>query len=417
MAQSRNVSREADQQMTIIPAERLPVPIGLDERFGIDRAGWRALCESVFPMAKTPGAIVLALAYCRARKLDVFKRVVHIVPMWNSTLDREVETVWPGIAEHRITAARTENFAGCDAAVFGPTVVKSFAGKKKTRTNKVVEAEVKDLAFPEWCQITVYRIVQGQRVPFPGPRVYFAEYFGYRKGLPVPNERWTRAPFQMLEKCAEAAALRRAFPEELNEPVAEEMDGRVIVAGGAPVADGAAAPQADDFKNDKGVPQDGVTQVVDGDEDAEFEDDPAIRVVDEGTPAQAQTAKPAGDDTKTEDGKGAPQAQASPPAASRSEEGDGRPEPPLPEGVEAQAPAEPETSPVGIGPDVDAWIADDLPKLGDLGALRDFQRKGRFKIDESPATNAEKSRLRGKFNAACLEREKVLQNSRTARKP
>src|SRR6185503_10893330 len=185
------------------------------EEYDLKHGTWLALTDSVFPMAKTVGAIVLALAYCRDRKLDIMKKPVHIVPMWNSELGREVETVWPAITEHRITAHRTGEFAGMDPAVFGETIRdREFAEKyDKDRPawlkGKIIKAKLS--AYPEWAQITVYRVVKGQARAFPGPRIYFEEYFGMQHGLAVPNARWARAPFQMLEKCAEAAALRRAF--------------------------------------------------------------------------------------------------------------------------------------------------------------------------------------------------------------
>ena len=72
----------------MISQSRLPVPVGTS----VSPEQWRVLTEAIFPNAKTAEAIVLALEYCRARKLDVFKRPVHIVPMWNKQLRREVET-------------------------------------------------------------------------------------------------------------------------------------------------------------------------------------------------------------------------------------------------------------------------------------------------------------------------------------
>ena len=57
---------------------RLPYPEAVAERFGIDRAGWKALVEAIYPNAETADAIVMALSYCRARNLDPFKRPVHI---------------------------------------------------------------------------------------------------------------------------------------------------------------------------------------------------------------------------------------------------------------------------------------------------------------------------------------------------
>ncbi len=205
---------------------RLPCDADAAKRYGVEAGQWRVLVESVWPSAKTADAVFLALDYCRARKLDPFKRPCHIVPMWNSTLHREVETVWPGISDIRTTAARTTEYAGADETIFGQEATETFEGK--THKGEKLTAT---LTFPTWARITVYRIIKGQRVPFPGPRVIWKETYSQMKGTPVPNTRWQRAPYQMLEKCAEAAALRKAFPEELGSVyAAEEMEGRPIEA-------------------------------------------------------------------------------------------------------------------------------------------------------------------------------------------
>ncbi|MCA3246076.1 MAG: phage recombination protein Bet [Azospirillum sp.] len=219
MTQTAETAAPQSTALATIAPPRLPFPKGVEERFGIDRTQWKALVEAVFPMAKSPDSVVLALAYCRARRLDPFKRVVHIVPIWDSANKREVETVWPGIAEHRTTAMRTGKYGGAEATVFGPVVEERFEGATKNGPVSVV------LKFPEWCQITVYRMVDSQRVAVPGPRVYWREYFSKLGRANVPNDRWQRAPFQMIEKCAEAAALRRAFPEEFGDEATVEESG------------------------------------------------------------------------------------------------------------------------------------------------------------------------------------------------
>lgn len=217
-------NRSQSTAVAVIAPPRLPYHPVVEERFGVDKSMWKALVESVFPNAKSPDAIILALSYCKARRLDVFKRPVHIVPIWDNNQRREVETVWPGIAEHRTTAMRTGNYAGLDAPRFGPDVTHTFSGDVG-RGDSARKITI-DVTFPAWCEITVYRMVQGARVPFPGPRVNWLEYYSARGKSGVPNDRWTRAPVQMLEKCAEAAALRRAFPEEIgDEWTAEEVGG------------------------------------------------------------------------------------------------------------------------------------------------------------------------------------------------
>ena len=199
-----------------IAGPRLPYHPAVQERFGIGLTEWRALTDAVFPLAKEPESVIMALAYCKARNLDPFKKPVHIVPMWHGQLKRMVETVWPGIGELRTTAFRTGQYAGRDHTVYGPEI-KQAVGKTM-------------MVFPEWCQITLYRNLSDVRVPFPGPRVYWLEsYATAGREDNSPNSMWARRPFGQLEKCAEAAALRSAFPEEVgNEYAAEEMEGRVI---------------------------------------------------------------------------------------------------------------------------------------------------------------------------------------------
>ncbi|MFA5056546.1 MAG: phage recombination protein Bet [Opitutaceae bacterium] len=211
-------------QKTNVPAiagPRLPYHPGLKERFGVDQAEWRALVESTFPAARSVGAVILALAYCKARNLDPFKKTVHIVPIWDKERGCEVETVWPGIAEYRTTAARTGSYAGHDEVAHGPMIRKSWEDTDKSgKSHGTVEVE-----FPEWAQMTVYRLVQGNRCAFPGPKVYWLETYACKRNG-CPNTMWTDRPIGMIDKCAEAAALRSAFPEELGgEASFEEWGG------------------------------------------------------------------------------------------------------------------------------------------------------------------------------------------------
>lgn len=204
------VQNRADQVPQIAPP-RLPYHPTIQERFGIDRASWKAMVEAIFPNAQSVDSVILALSYCRARKLDPFKRNVHIVPIWNRDLKRMVDTIWPGIGELRTTAFRTGEYAGRDAAVFGPDL-----------TQKVGSMEV---TFPEWAQVTVYRMVKGNRVAFAGPRVYWLETYATRsRDDDSPNEMWANRTRGQIEKCAEAAALRAGFPEEVgSDHIADEV--------------------------------------------------------------------------------------------------------------------------------------------------------------------------------------------------
>lgn len=197
----------------------------------VNEGSWQALIDTIWPSAKTLRAVTMALAYCKARKLDPFKRVVHIVPMWHSAIGREVETVWPGIAELRTTAFRTGQFFGMDEPEFGPMVKKTFTGSI-TRDRKVVELSI-EVEFPEWCRIKVKRLLGGQVGTFVGPKVMWLEAYASIGRSDLPNSMWQERPVGQVEKCAEAGALRRAFPEEIGSDYSsEEMAGKLITTHG-----------------------------------------------------------------------------------------------------------------------------------------------------------------------------------------
>lgn len=214
----------ATQNIATLPACRLAISQTTLTEVGIDFSTWQVLVDSIFPSAKTVEGILLAVRYCQARGLDVMKRPVHVVTMWSSALRRDVETVWPGIAEVQTTAARTGQWAGMDPARFGPEIERTFKGNVKIGNDwKEVEAQV---AFPEWCEVTVYRIVGGIRCPFTETTYWEEACSRIGKGE-VPTSMWIKRPRGQLQKCAKAASLRAAFPEEAGY-TAEEMAGKPI---------------------------------------------------------------------------------------------------------------------------------------------------------------------------------------------
>lgn len=187
--------------MNTLPAN---IQTALTER-NIDTAVWTTLQNSVFPGAKDE-SILLAVDYCKARKLDILKKPCHIVPMQvtlsgqrdNNGNDRKIwrDVIMPGIYEQRITAFRTGQMAGQDEPVFGNTV--AFKG---------IEA-------PEWCRVTVYRFINGERCAFSHTE-YFSEACATTRDGSL-NSMWRKRPRGQLAKCAEAGALRKAFPDELG---------------------------------------------------------------------------------------------------------------------------------------------------------------------------------------------------------
>jgi len=262
----------AGGQLATIAPPRLPYPpqVALDY-YGVDKVQWRTFVESTWPSAKTVEGVLLALDYCKARRLDPFKKPVHVVPIYDRNRGREVESVWPGINEVRTTATRTGLLAGWEPTKFGPHKKANLAG---------VEVE-----YPEWAQVLVYRLdANGQKQAYPGPIIYWREYYAPAKhDTLAPNAMWKRKPSFMLEKCAQAAALRAAFPEELgNEYTAEEMRGKVVDHVATPAGMQEAAPprpRREDFPEAAALPQPEAPQfscvIVDLDAEEHDYDSPA----------------------------------------------------------------------------------------------------------------------------------------------
>jgi hypothetical protein len=129
-----------------------------------------------------------------------------------------------------------------DAPVYGPMVTRTFEGTRKVGgAFKHVRV---DVTYPEWCSVTVYRLVGGQRWAFT-ERAEWIESYATTGGRDseLPNDMWRRRPKGQLAKVAKAFALRAAFPEEAAGPTAEEMEGQAIDAGGIVIDHEPAADQ------------------------------------------------------------------------------------------------------------------------------------------------------------------------------
>jgi phage recombination protein Bet len=225
------------ENQAAVQAAKNEVVVVNDKKFSLTELGfdgntWLTLKNTLFPDA-SDGAIQGYLRLCKARGLDPMKKPFAIIAFNGREKDAndkwvsvKREVIVSAVNDLRTTAMRTGQYAGCDEAVFGPEVSKNFEGVKKGYQGKADEHFKVSVTFPTWCQLTVYRMLGGQRMPFPGPKVYYEEAYG-AGAAGLPNDMWKDRPRGMLEKCAEAAALRRAFPEELgNEPTIEEMHGR-----------------------------------------------------------------------------------------------------------------------------------------------------------------------------------------------
>ena len=100
----------------------------------------------------------------------------------------------------RLIAARTGAYAGRDKADF------EYQGKAPN-------------VIPTKCHIKIYRMVGGVRCAFTST----ANFNEYKRNTPI----WKEKPEVMLAKCAEAQALRAAFPGELSGLYSHDEMGQV----------------------------------------------------------------------------------------------------------------------------------------------------------------------------------------------
>jgi len=172
--------------------------------------------NSLYPGASTT-SIALAINYCRASGLDPMQKPVHIVPMWDNKAGRMRDVVMPGVGLYRTQAARSGAYAGVTEPEFGEDVTEKVGGV--------------EITYPKWCRVTVKRIVAGQVVDFTARELWRENYAvkgGKEKSI-APNAMWMKRPYAQLAKCAQAQALRMAFPEMVGaQPTADEMEGKAL---------------------------------------------------------------------------------------------------------------------------------------------------------------------------------------------
>jgi len=123
----------------------------------------------------------------RKYNLDPMQRQICAVWRFDKAAGDEVMQVQTQIDGYRVIAARTTQYAGSDDPIF----------------------DADDTGNIHSCTQTVWRIVHNVRCPFTAT-AYWKEY------KPSAGFMWDKMPHTMIAKCAEALALRKAFPADLG---------------------------------------------------------------------------------------------------------------------------------------------------------------------------------------------------------
>lgn len=150
----------------------------------------------------------LFIQVCKGANLNPFLKQVFLVPRWDSREGKEVRAIQVSIDGFRAIAEESGGYAGNEDALFTGEELVEY-GKEKKQVKVPLEAKV-----------TVYKFVEGQRYPFTATARWSEYYPGEKMGF-----QWHIRPYLMLGKCAEALALRKAFPKLLSGMYAsEELD-------------------------------------------------------------------------------------------------------------------------------------------------------------------------------------------------
>jgi len=127
---------------------------------------------------------------CQRTGLDPFAKQIYMVGRWDGRANAMRYTIQTGIDGYRLIAERTGVYAGSD------------------------ESWVEKDGKPVSATVTVRKVVAGQVCEFTAT-ARWEEYVQLGKDS-KPMGLWSKMPHRMLAKCAEALALRKAFPQDLS---------------------------------------------------------------------------------------------------------------------------------------------------------------------------------------------------------
>ena len=141
------------------------------------------LIKSVVAKDATDDELKIFLYTAKRTGLDPLAKQIHFVKRKGQMA---IQTAIDG---YRVIADRTGQLAGIDDAVY----------------------DTEEDLNPNKASVTVYKMIGGQKCSFTATARWLEYFPGDAQGF-----MWKKMPYLMLAKCAEALALRKAFPADLS---------------------------------------------------------------------------------------------------------------------------------------------------------------------------------------------------------
>jgi len=136
---------------------------------------------------------------CSRTRLNPFLKQIQPVKRWDKNLNRNVMTIQTGIDGYRLIADRTGKYA--------PGREPTFTYDPECKLISSTAYVMKQTQDGHWHEVAA--------------TAFFSEYCATKKDG-TPNNFWETKPHIMLAKCAEALAIRKAFPADFTQLYTKE---------------------------------------------------------------------------------------------------------------------------------------------------------------------------------------------------